>query len=67
MMDENELADLLSKLKKAKNELVLGDYLAEAFDDVADSLTRYGQRINPCALTLSHTRHWCGHPLCRES
>lgn len=21
----------------------------------------------PCTYTMSHTKNWCGHPLCRES
>lgn len=21
---------------------------------------------NPCPYTHSHTRHWCGYPMCRE-
>lgn len=22
--------------------------------------------LNPCTYTFSHTKHWCGYPMCRE-
>lgn len=23
--------------------------------------------VEPCGYTVSHTRHWCGNPTCRDS
>ena len=38
---------------------------------VADAIIAAGfqkvAKVEPCGYTLSHTRHWCGNPTCRES
>jgi hypothetical protein len=36
---------------------------------ILEALEQYVEIIFPeaCTYTFSHTKEWCGHPLCRES
>lgn len=61
MSDNHDLIERLavtSDVKYAKAKRVI-----EALEDLVD-LPPFP---NPCTYTFSHTREWCGHPLCRES
>lgn len=44
-------------------EVRVGDLpaLIEALTQLRDELQ------DPCPYTFAHTRHWCGHALCRDS
>lgn len=64
MMDELELSNLIAGLKKVRDEELIGD--DSSFNQVIDTLEKHGRKINSCKITTSHTKHWCGHPLCRE-
>lgn len=64
MIDEFELADIIQKLTKIRNENQ--PFATGMLNPMIETLTDLGREVNPCEFTMSHTRTWCGHPLCRE-
>lgn len=66
-LDEYELATLLTMLRQVRETVKINDKFDHRVDGVIEDLEKYGQEINTCSYTHAHTRHWCGHALCRES
>lgn len=46
-------------------------WLVEVVDAVADAYGTYEREglelLDDCPFTQAHTRHWCGHLVCRDS
>jgi hypothetical protein len=66
-IDELELSETISKLKKLREIEYWGTDFRALLSTVIDTLVALGHKVNSCDITFAHTKHWCGHPLCRES
>lgn len=68
-LDEYELATLLTMLRQVRETVKINDKFDSRLDHVIEDLEQYGrERLDfACSYQFAHTRHWCGHPLCRES